>query len=533
MTQKIRSLHALVLGLALACIACAGGNHVTTLATATDVKSKTEDVTQSPATTIQSFTTVDGPNLMARLEAAQALGRAKKTPYWSAYSFDVRPGIAVDLTTREFNGTINTIGDTAVLVGTNNGVTVETRNLAVFLLRDPSANQITRMEVYNLERKREYSGYPVYWLGRANSEESLNYLKALSAAAPLDMLSERSVLAITLHDDPRVGGMLKTFVSTSANERIRLTAVYWLGYVGGEQQFLATLVRNDSETSKMRRAAAHAIGRGRDPGAIALIQTLYREVKDVEVHRSLISAAGDSVDQQEAWTFLLGIAKNDADAESRRAAVRNLSEFKRAEVVDELMKIYANDSNPEVKRTVLRTMEDVKDPRARQRLLELARTEPDADLRRHAIHVLGENEEAIDDLMKLYDTEQVPDIKRAILHSLSELKNPRVEDKLLAVAQSSETLDVRREAIRLLGERVSKKSFEFLSATAQSDNGETEIQVQAVRAISERSQDEAVPILIRIARNHSNPVVKKQAVRLLGESADPRAVAFFKEVLSR
>jgi len=34
-----------------------------------------------------------------------------------------------------------------------------------------------RMEVYNLERKREYAGYPVYWLGRANNEESLNYLR--------------------------------------------------------------------------------------------------------------------------------------------------------------------------------------------------------------------------------------------------------------------------------------------------------------------------------------------------------------------
>ena len=31
---------------------------------------------------------------MAKLDAAQARARAHQTPYWSAYSFDVRPGVA-------------------------------------------------------------------------------------------------------------------------------------------------------------------------------------------------------------------------------------------------------------------------------------------------------------------------------------------------------------------------------------------------------------------------------------------------------
>src|SRR5580765_6337148 len=204
--------------------------------------------TQSPSTTVQSFTAVDGPELMSKLEAAQARGRAKQTPYWSAYTFDVRPGVAIDPAIREFHGNMNTIGDTTVFVGTTaDGLTVETRSLAVFLLRDPASNQITRMEIYNLERKREYSGYPVYWLGRANNEESLNYLRALAAAAPLDMLSERAVLGIALHDDSRVGGMLKTFVTTSPNQRIRSSSIYWLGQVGGETTFLASVVKNEAE----------------------------------------------------------------------------------------------------------------------------------------------------------------------------------------------------------------------------------------------------------------------------------------------
>src|SRR5687768_13172642 len=338
--------------LSLAGVACA--KHA---ADVTAAQARDDLQTQSSATTVQSFTPVEGADLMSKLNAAQVRGRTGQTPYWSAYTFDVRPGVAVDPEVRDFHGSMNTIGDTTVFVGTTStGLTVETRNLAIFLLRDPAANQITRMEVYNLERKREYSGYPVYWLGRANNEESLSYLRAIAAATPLDRLSERAVLGIALHDDARVGGMLKNFVSTSPNQRIRSSAVYWLGQVGGEQTFLAGLVRSDTEEIKLRRSAAHAIGQSRERGMIPTLQNLYETVKEVEVRRSVISAAGHSVDEQPAFAFLLGIAKNDPDWESRRTAVRELGHFKTETAADELMKIFKTDSNLEVKKAALRSL---------------------------------------------------------------------------------------------------------------------------------------------------------------------------------
>ena len=492
-----------------------------------------EPQTQSPTTTVQSFTAVEGADLMAKLEAAQTRARARQTPYWSAYTFDVRPGVAVDPAIREFNGSMNTIGDTTVFIGTTpTGQTVETRNLAIFLLRDPASNQITRMEVYNLERKREYSGYPVYWLGRANNEESLNYLRAIAAATPLDMLSERAVLSIALHDDARVSGMLKNFVETSPNQRIRSTSVYWLGQVGGEQAFLASLVRNESEDNKLRQSAARAIGHSRERGTVATLQGLYESLKDAPLRRSVIAAMGNSIDQQPAYAFLLGVARNDPDWESRRTAVKQMGHFQRDDAVEELMKIYNNDANVEVKRAALRSLAETKSPRAQARLLEIARTATSPELRKTAIRALSERgEAAVDDLLKLFDSETATDVKRAVLQSLSDIKSTRVEDKLFEVARSNDATDVRRQAIRLLGERAGKRSFDFLSQTAQSSTADAEVQVQAVRAISERRAEESVPLLIKIAKTHPNQLVRKQAIRSLGESGDPRAVEYFREVL--
>ena len=526
--RHLKLTRSFLLGFMLAGVACAGSKPIVTVEAAGDVQA------QSPTTTVQSFNAVEGADLMAKLDSARDRARAKQSPYWSAYAFDVRSGVAIDPAIREFHGSINTMGDTSVFVGTTaDGMTVETRNLAIFLLRDAVNNQITRMEIYNLERKREYSGYPVYWLGRAGNEESLNYLRALAAAAPLDQLSERAVLGIALHDDARVGGMLKTFVSSSPNQRIRSSAVYWLGQVGGEQTFLSNLVRNEAEDKKLRRSAAHALGQSHDRGAMSTIQGLYENIKDVEIRQGLISAAGNCYEEQPAFAFLLGLARNDQDWESRRSATRQLGHFQRDDAIAEIVKIYANETNIEVKRAALRALAETKSAATQSRLLEIARTDTNPELRKQAIRVLSERgESAVDDLLKLFDSEQSIDVRRTVLQALSEMKSTRVEEKLFAVAAGNDNLELRKQAIRLLGERAGKKSFEFLSATAQSPDGNTEVQMQAVRAIGERHSQESVPILIRIAKTHPNQLIRKQAIRALGESGDPRAIEYFREVLT-
>jgi HEAT repeat protein len=55
--------------------------------------------------------------------------------------------------------------------------------------------------------------------------------------------------------------------------------------------------------------------------------------------------------------------------------------------------------------------------------------------------------------------------------------------------------------------------------------------MQAVHAISERPADESIPLLIKIARTHPNQQVRRRAMHVLGESGDPRALEFFREVL--
>ena len=493
------------------------------------------------ASQTSTFIAVEGADLNAKMEAAikRARSSSPPTPFWTAYAFDVRPGVAVDPNVREFHGYMNMGGGTNVFIGTSNGMTVETRNLGIFILRDATGAAVTRIEVYNLERRREYSRYPVYWLGRADNEESLNFLRGLvepsTQTARAYLIAEHATLALALHDDARVADLLKNLVRGSANPKVRATSVFWLGQIGGQQGFLSDIVRNEREDADLRAHAAHAIGESRDPTALTSLQSLYETVSDRKVRRSIIHAVSNNENRTAATSFLLKVAKTDTDREARRQAIHQLGEIDSEAVVDELMTIYAADRDREVQGAVLHALSEMSNARAGVKLLEIARTGENAEVRAQAIHWLGErdSEATVVELMKIYEADRSGEVRSRILHAFSEMKNQRAEDQLFEIARRSDSRELRGQAIHWIGERAGRRSLEMLSETASSSTVDADVQMQAVRAIGERPAEEAVPLLLKIARTHPNPHVRQQAIKRLGESGDPRAIEFFKELLTK
>jgi HEAT repeat protein len=358
------------------------------------------------------FISVEGTTLSSKLDSAVRQARAKQTRFWTAYSFDVRPGVAVDVEWHS-DGNTTVVNGTSISVGSK----VETRNLGVFVLHEASDASIARVEIYNLDRRREYSGYPVYWLGRAANDESLTYLKGIVDSDLVGDAPKHSIVAIGLHDDPRVGGMLENFVRNSKVNKVRSTAVFWLGQIPGHNPFLVDLVRNEQESASLRKEAAFSIGVSKEPGAIAALVSLYQSVTIREVKKQIIFAA--SINNSE---------------EGNVAANRNA-------------------------------------------------------------------DDGINFLIK--------------------------------VAESDPDRELRKQALFWLGQRAGKRSLEVLGNVVEKTDDDTEVQKQAVFAISQRAKDESVPLLIKIARTHPKPAVRKQAMFWLGQTGDERALEFFKDILTK
>jgi len=105
---------------------------------------------------------------------------------------------------------------------------------------------------------------------------------------------------------------------------------------------------------------------------------------------------------------------------------------------------------------------------------------------------------------------------------------------LLRLAKNEERpRETRKQAVFWLGQAAGEAATSGLDSLSRDSNVDREVQKQVVFALSQRPRDEGIPILIRVARTHPDPEVRRQAVFWLGQSNDSRAIALFEELLTK
>jgi HEAT repeat protein len=105
----------------------------------------------------------------------------------------------------------------------------------------------------------------------------------------------------------------------------------------------------------------------------------------------------------------------------------------------------------------------------------------------------------------------------------------RATERLIALAHDGKTSAVRGTALFWVAQRAGDKAAGTI--TQALEDPETDVRKKAVFALSQLPKDEGVPRLIDVARNHRDAAVRRQAMFWLGQSRDPRALAFFEQVL--
>jgi HEAT repeats len=109
-------------------------------------------------------------------------------------------------------------------------------------------------------------------------------------------------------------------------------------------------------------------------------------------------------------------------------------------------------------------------------------------------------------------------------------KEPEAVDTIINIARRDPAPHVRGQALFWLAQKAGKRAEATITEAIENDP-ETDVKKKAVFALSQLPKDEGVPLLIQVARTNHNPAVRKQAMFWLGQSQDPRALAFFEQVL--
>jgi len=342
----------------------------------------------------KSFTPVEGASLKAKIDNAIVQGKAGAPAglFWVGYQFEVRPGVAIDFEIVDSNGTFSISNDGWSMMSDSR---YETRELGLFLLFETQRNVFTRAEVYNLRREHQFSGYPVYWAGRATNEESLNYLRSIidSTAPEMNRMNDRAAFAIALHDDARVESILTELIKKPVTDSIRSRAIFWLGYTPESQAkntFLADIVRNPQESSEARQQAMSALGMSRAATTLPLLENFYETMTSGDLKRRALSGIARNDNHDGAATFLIRVAENEKELELRRSAISSLGRVAGEKSLGALTNLMDADPETEIQKQAVTAIGRRSKDEAIPILIRAARTHPKMAVRQQAIRILGQ-----------------------------------------------------------------------------------------------------------------------------------------------
>jgi len=133
-------------------------------------------------------------------------------------------------------------------------------------------------------------------------------------------------------------------------------------------------------------------------------------------------------------------------------------------------------------------------------------------------------------LKRLNAAEPDDRIRDKNMFAFSVSKEPQAVDILIDAAKHDKSPRVRSQALFWMAHKAGEREKAALKDAVENDP-ETEVKKKAVFALSQLPEAQGVPMLIDLSRSNKNPEVRKQAMLWLGQSKDPRALAFFQEVL--
>ena len=174
------------------------------------------------------------------------------------------------------------------------------------------------------------------------------------------------------------------------------------------------------------------------------------------------------------------------------------------------------------------------DPRADQVLDRLVAAGQPAKLRDRAAFWLGtaRGRHGFDTLRRLVISDPDERFRGRAVFAISRAGQPGAIDVLIDRARQDRSPKVRGEALFWLAQKAGARATASITEAIANDP-DTAVKKRAVFALSQLPKDEGVPKLIEVARTNRNPEVRKQAMFWLGQSKDPRALAFFAEILKR
>jgi HEAT repeat protein/beta-lactamase regulating signal transducer with metallopeptidase domain len=395
----------------------------------------------------------------------------------------------------------------------------------------------------------DFQGRPVYWLGRADTEESLAWAHGVFLDAGEDgNLRETALEVVGHHPLPRAREILVGIATRDEVPELRVEAVEELANHPEDQtvELLAGLAASDRDPD-VRQEAAETLGEVVSPLAAAALQNLIVNARDVDVRQEALESLAQVSDTLLA-AVLLEMALRDPDPDLRLEAVEGMEELLPEVAIPLLRRVLSESSDRQVRIQVVETLGEIgtldalaaldevlDDPDyevaaevvsaigelpaefAEPRLARIARSHPLTEVRYEALEHLADlgGSVAADLLLELALTSGNTDLSTEAVERIDELPPEQAVGPLTRIVFESQNLEVKVEAVGALGDVGTTPALEALDRIVREIDIESVV-IAAVDSIGEFETNAARAILSRLATQHPSPRVRREAREALG-----------------
>ncbi len=290
----------------------------------------------------------------------------------------------------------------------------------------------------------------------------------------------------------------------------------------------------DNEDQSVRAEALNALRQTDPDEALAQAKKILSRKDDcsVQLRRSALWLIANKKDAT-ATATLVNVAKTDPSMELRSQAAEFLGSMGGDDALNALEDLVKSDDE-RVQRAAVRALTTFPSPRAHTAMRALIENNgTNEQLRITALDAFDRDRSTLDDatwLRSIYTKVESARIKARIVNAVARIGGEQNEAWLLALAKNEdESIDVRQNALRYVARSADIASLnKFYDAVSARP-----LREEIINALGDRKEPEATDKLIDIARNGTDPQVRRSAISTLTRKKDPRTTKLLLDLISK
>jgi hypothetical protein len=218
--------------------------------------------------------------------------------------------------------------------------------------------QVTKIRAISGDCRLDAGGLPIHRLTDVRPAQSVALLSAYAESMG------GAVAAIALHADPAADAVVAGLAAPGTPDKLRETAVFWLGAARGKAgaEALKRIVRQDA-SDHIREKAVFALYLSKEPDAVDAIIAAAKGDASARVRNQALFWLAQKAGGKAAGAISEAI-ENDPETSVKRQAVFALSRLPQGEGVPLLIEVARNNANPAVRKQAMFWLGQSRDPRA-------------------------------------------------------------------------------------------------------------------------------------------------------------------------